>query len=921
MDNAAAEGVAAKIAGDAGELAGCACGCHGAPGTAGGATPADSAPAAFASASGSASSADPAPARHASWPADRLTPRPRRCADEHLARVLAGEDTLLFDGAMGTQLQALGAKTGEIPELLNLTDPALITSVHRAYVEVGTEIVAANTFGANRLKLQGQASVDEIFAAAISCARASGVRYVAADLGPIGTLMEPLGTLSFDEAYELYAEQVRAATTHGADAFLVETIADLAEMKAAVLACREQSDLPVFATMTFGEDGRTFLGTTPEVAAVTLSALGVDVLGINCSLGPDDTLPLVKRMLPFASCPVMVKPNAGLPKMVGGATVYDITVEEFCGPVAQMLDAGVSVIGGCCGTNPAIIAGERALLDARGGVPTPRSPRFEGMAVCSAQELVTLEGREVAVVGERINPTGKKRLKEALRTGNHDYVMGEAIAQTQAGAQILDVNAGLPEIDEPAVLEQLVGELQGVTTLPLQIDSSDPAAIEAAVRSYPGKPIINSVNGTAESLAAVLPIAAHYGCALVGLTLDDGGIPETAEARYEVARRIVAAAEAHGIPRADLAIDCLAMAVSTNQAGAFEILDAIRRVRAGLPGVHCALGVSNVSFGLPFRELLNATFLTAAFEAGLDLPIMNPLSERYMDVVRSWRVLNCQDEGASAYIAQYAGRSDRKPAPAGRLAGSADAGASWGAAGQAGESASAAAGEAGSSGATAGGSTGAPASPEGRAHELILTGRRGPMADAVRELLATRDAMSVINEVLIPALDEVGERFERGTFFLPQLMASAEAAKVGFEVIRERAASSDDPDGAGATSKGAVAIATVKGDIHDIGKNIVKMLLENYGYQVYDLGRDVEPQTVVDCVVEHHLQLAGLSALMTTTVGAMGQTIELLRAQAPWCRVVVGGAVLNPEYAQMVGADYYAKDAASAARICAEVFA
>ncbi len=843
---------------------------------------------------------DNAAPRHA-WPEDRLTPRPRRCKDEHLARVLAGEDLLLFDGAMGTQLQARGAKTGEIPELLNLTDPDLIASVHRAYVEVGTEMVAANTFGANRLKLQGQASVDEVFAAAIECARAAGARYVAADLGPIGTLMEPLGTLSFDEAYELYAEQVRAATAHGADAFLVETIADLAEMKAAVLACREQSDLPIFATMTFGEDGRTFLGTTPEVAAVTLSALGVDVLGINCSLGPDDTLPLVKRMLPYASCPVMVKPNAGLPKMVGGATVYDITVEEFCGPVAQMLDAGVSVIGGCCGTNPAIIAGERALIDARGGKPAPRGARFEGLAVCSAQELVTLEGREVAVIGERINPTGKKRLKEALRSGNHDYVMGEAIAQVQAGAQILDVNAGLPEIDEPAVLERLVGELQGVTTCPLQIDSSDPVAIEAAVRSYPGKPIINSVNGTAESIAAVLPIAAHYGCAVVGLTLDDDGIPETAEARYEVARRIADAAEARGIPRSDVLIDCLAMAVSTNQAGAAEILRAIRLVREGLPGAHCVLGVSNVSFGLPFRELLNATFLTAAFEAGLDLPIMNPLSERYMDVVRSWRVLNCQDGGASDYIAVYAGRSDKKASS-----------------GPSGAPAVVEGGPAGAPGVAEAGAADAPESPEARAHELILTGRRGPMADTVRELLATHDAMDVINGVLIPALDEVGERFEKGTFFLPQLMAAAEVAKVGFEVIREQAASSG---AAAATSKGAVAIATVKGDIHDIGKNIVRMLLENYGYEVYDLGRDVEPQKVADCVVEHHLQLAGLSALMTTTVGAMGQTIELLHEQAPWCRVMVGGAVLNPEYAQMVGADFYAKDAATAARIAAEVFA
>ena len=828
----------------------------------------------------------------ANWPADRFAPRTTRIADEHLARVLAGEDFLLFDGAMGTELQARGAKTGEVPELLNFTDPDVVTDVARSYVEAGSEMVLANTFGANRLKLGGHATVDEVFEAGIACARRSGARYVCADLGPIGTLMQPLGTLAFDDAWELYAEQARAAAKYGADAILIETVADLAEMKAAILACRECCDLPVFATMTFGEDGRTFLGTTPEVAAVTMSALGVDVLGINCSLGPADVAPLIERMLPYAKCPVMVKPNAGLPRMVDGKTVFDVTPEEFCSAVDKMLDRGVTVIGGCCGTNPAFVAGERALLDAR-TAPAPRPARSEALCLCSAQELVTVEGREVAVIGERINPTGKKRLKEALRTGNHDYVMGEAIAQVAAGAQVLDVNAGLPEIDEPAVLAQLVGELQGVTTAPLQIDSSDPVAIEAAVRSYPGRPIINSVNGKVESLEAILPIAAHYGCALVGLTLDENGIPATAEERFAVAERIAGAASAWGIEPNDLLIDCLAMAVSTNQDGAAEILRAIRMVRGRL-GTHAVLGVSNISFGLPFRELLNATFLTAAFEVGLDMPIMNPLSGRLMDAVHAWRVLNCQDEGALDYITSYAGRSDKKPAPVAPAQGeplSAQPGAQV---------------------------AKTPATPEDEARELILTGRKGPMADVVRTLLSSHDAMDVVNGILIPTLDEVGERFEKGTFFLPQLMAAAEAAKVGFEVIREQAAARGEGDGQ--VSKGSVAIATVKGDIHDIGKNIVKMLLENYGYTVYDLGRDVEPQAVVDCAKEHGLALVGLSALMTTTVDAMADTIALLHEQTPGCKVMVGGAVLNPEYAEMVGADYYAKDAATAAKIAGEVF-
>ncbi len=816
-------------------------------------------------------------------PEGHLAPRETRVADARLAHVLAGDDTLIFDGAMGTQLQLAGLDAGELPELLCLSDPEKITGIHRAYVEAGSDVVTTNTFGANARKLGEAASVREVFSAAVACARAANPGYVAADIGPTGALLRPMGTLSFDEACDLFAEQAIAATEAGADLFIIETMADLSEAKAAVLACRENSDLPVFCTMTFGEDGRTFLGTTPEVAAVTLSALGADVIGINCSLGPADVAPLVMRMMPWSRRPVMVQANAGLPSVVDGVTTYSVGVDEYCEALEPLVRAGVTVLGGCCGTTPDFIRGEKDLL-AR--VPVGRTECRDDLCVTSAQRLFSLREGHVGVIGERINPTGKKRLKEALRTGDFDYVMGEAVAQAKAGAEVLDVNAGLPEIDEPATIVRLVEELQGVTTLPLQIDSADPVAIEAAVRVYPGKPIINSTNGKREVLDAVLPIARHYGCAIVGLALDEDGIPETGAGRLEVARRIVAATDEAGIPRQDVLIDCLTMAVSTNQMAGRAILDAIRLVKAELPGVRCVLGVSNISFGLPFRPLLNATFLTAAFEAGLDLAIMNPLSRRFMDAVAAWRVLNGQDVNAVAYINENAGRIDVKPGAA---------------------TASAPAAEKDGVAADA-------ATPEQRIRGFVLEGRGEPCAAEVRSLLeAGGDPIELIDAVLIPALDEVGMRFERGTFFLPQLMASAEAAKAGFEVIRTSAPAGDVPQ------KGEVAICTVKGDIHDIGKNIVKMLLENYGFRIYDLGRDVEPQDFVDCVVEHHIRLAGLSALMTTTVPAMATTIELLREQAPWCKVVVGGAVLNPEYAQMVGADFYAKDASETARIAEEV--
>ena len=805
--------------------------------------------------------------------------------DNDLRAVLRGKRHLLFDGGMGTMLQARGLQAGELPELLNLTHPDEITAIHRAYVEAGSEVVTTNTFGANRLKLGDAASVGEVFSAAARCARASGARYIAGDIGPIGALLRPMGTLSFDEAYGLFAEQAQAAAAAGVDLFIIETMTDLLEIKAAILACKENTDLPVFATMTFEEDGRTFLGTSPEIAAVTLDALGADVVGINCSLGPATLRPFAARMLAVTEKPVLVQANAGLPHVEDGRTVYDIHPQEYAEAVRGMVEDGVGLIGGCCGTNPDYIRLLAGIV--RDRVPEPRHvpPAF---TVTSAQGIVSLpiDGHKVAVIGERINPTGKKRLKEALRTGDYDYVVSQGISQQEQGADILDVNVGLPDIDEASVIQNVVERLSAATVLPLQIDSTDPAALEAAVRRCPGKPIINSVNGKREVMDAVFPVAARYGANVVGLTLDEDGIPETAEKRLDIARRIVDEAARHGIPATRILIDCLVMTASTDQRQAQETLAAMRMVKREL-GVLCCAGVSNISFGLPQRPLLNSTFLAAAFGAGLDAPIMNPGSERYMDVVRSYRVLNGEDMGSAAYIERYAGWTDPY------------------AGGTAGLSATDAHQAPSDNGAA--NASGDPLRP------LIVSGRRGEASAVTRELLQTHSPIEVIDGFLIPALDEVGIRFDKGELFLPQLMASAEAARAGFDVIRELMPASDTTD------KGAIIVATVKGDIHDIGKNIVKMLLDNYGYTVYDLGRDVEPQAVLDAVRERGVRLVGLSALMTTTVKSMEETIELLHREAPDVKVMVGGAVLTPEYAEQIGADFYAKDAAESARIAEQV--
>ena len=840
-----------------------------------------------------------------------------RTTDPFLRRVFAGEEFLVFDGAMGTMLQEAGLKAGELPELLNFSHPETVTAIHRAYVEAGADVISANTFGANAYKLGDAASVEDVFAAAIACARKSGARYVAADIGPIGALLKPLGTMDFDEAYDLFAQQARAAQAAGADLFVVETMTDLLEAKAAVLACLECTELPVVATMTFGEDGCTFLGTSPEICAMTLSALGVQAVGINCSLGPDALAPLLARMAPFARVPLMVQANAGLPRIENGRTLYDIDAEAYAHAAEALLDAGATVVGGCCGTSPDYIARIRALVSTRTPMP-PQSRDVHAFAVCSAQKTLVMQaGRPYAnIIGERINPTGKKRLKEALRSGDFDYAVGEALDQAELGADALDVNVGLPELDEPRVLVEVMERIQAVCDLPLQIDSSDPEAVRRAVRRYAGKALINSVNGKAESLEVVLPIAAHYGCAVVGLTLDEDGIPETAEGRLAIARRIVQAAEEVGIPREDVVIDCLAMAASTNQRQVAQILRAMRLVHEEL-GVRCVLGVSNISFGLPQREMVNAVFLSQAFAAGLDLAIMNPKSRRMCDVVATQRVLNAQDEGAAVFIERYAQAPNPYDAPASVQASGAGAvGASAKDAqvdGAAGSGAPMPAGAGASQDVAAGLADGADALS--RARHLILTGRKAQMEAVTRELLASRDALEVIDGCFIPVLDEVGAKFERGELFLPQLMASAEAVKVGFDTVKACV-----PAGA-AQDKGDIVLATVKGDIHDIGKNIVKMLLENYGYRVHDLGRDVAPEAVLECVQATGARLVGLSALMTTTVRSMEQTVELLHREAPGVKVMVGGAVLTPEYTATMGAEYYAKDAAESARIAGEFFA
>nr|WP_201757309.1 homocysteine S-methyltransferase family protein [Colidextribacter sp. OB.20] len=790
--------------------------------------------------------------------------------------MLKGSGPVILDGGMGTMLQGKGLKLGEHPELAALDHPDWLLEIHRAYVEAGTRILCANTFGANREKLRRTGkTVEEVIPPSIAIAReaAAGRALTALDLGPIGQLLEPTGALDFEAAVDIFAQQVRAGVSAGADLVMIETMTDLQECRAALLAVKENSDLPVVVSLTYEERGRTFLGHAPACAALTLEGMGADAIGINCSLGPREMPALVEELTRWTTLPISVKPNAGLPDP-GGAG-YDITADEFAAAMAELTELGVKLYGGCCGTTPEYISKLCAALEGR----TIREiPRVIPAAVCSPVQAVPID--RVRVIGERVNPTGKKRMQEALRREDIDYMLGQALEQTQAGADILDVNVGLPEIDEAGMMVKVVKALQGVTDAPLQLDSTRPEVLERALRVYCGKAIVNSVNGEEEVLDAILPLVKKYGAAVLGLTLDKNGIPKNAQARVEIARRILDKALSFGLRREDVYIDCLTLTVSAEQAAASQTLEALRRVKTEL-GLKTVLGVSNISFGLPARPLVNQNFLTMAMTMGLDLPIMNPNAEAMMAAVRCYHLLMNIDADAREYIAAYGNAAVTTSI-------------------------------------TAGGPAARTAAPGGERtlEQIVVAGLKGEAGPAAERLLETMDSMAVVDGVLIPALDRVGADFEAGKVFLPQLIQAAGAAQAAFEVIRR---SLSTQPGGHSEPKAPVVLATVKGDIHDIGKNIVKVLLENYGYPVIDLGRDVEPAAVVEAAKKHAAPLVGLSALMTTTLGSMEATIRLLREEKVPCQVVVGGAVLTPEYARQIGADFYAKDAKESVDVARQV--
>lgn len=768
---------------------------------------------------------------------------------------------------MGTVLQQKGLPPGGQPELLNLTDPALLREIYRSYVEAGSQVVYANTFGANGLKLARTGhTAAEIVRAAITVAKeavAGTGAAVALDVGPLGELLEPMGSLPFERAYDLFREMMAAGAEAGADLIVIETITDLYEAKAALLAAKESTDLPVFVTMSFDENGRTFTGCTVPSMARTLEGLGADAIGLNCSLGPDLLAPLLKELCENTRLPVIAKPNAGLPDPMDGH--YDMGPEEFVRAILPCWEAGVTIFGGCCGTSPDYI---RALSKALAGKrPAPRT-YAGGSFVCTPTVPLRLDG--VRVIGERINPTGKKRFQQALLEDDLDYILDVAIQQEDAGADILDVNVGYPGVDETAMLPRVVKKLQSAVSLPLQLDSSNPAALEAGLRVYNGKAAVNSVNGEPEVLERILPIVRKYGASVVGLCLDKGGIPQTAEGRVDVARRILDAALACGIPREDLWIDCLALTVSAQQEQAAQTLKAVRTVHGEL-GLQTVLGVSNISFGLPNRALITQNFLIQAMAAGLTLPIINPNQKEMMDAVAAFRVLSGEDRECRAYVDRFAG-APQASAPAA-------------------------------------------AGTELTLDDAIIRGLRADAGRLARQALETGDELALVEQRLIPALDRVGEGYEQGKVFLPQLLSAAQAAQSVFEVIRESIAKK----GGVPVKKGTLIVATVQGDIHDIGKNIVKTILENYGYQVIDLGRDVPPETVAEEARAKNVRLVGLSALMTTTLPAMGETIRLLKALPDPPVIFVGGAVVTPEYAGQMGADYYARDARRSVEIAKEV--
>lgn len=786
---------------------------------------------------------------------------------------------VFLDGGMGTQLQKRGLKPGQKPELAALEMPEILTEIHAEYVAAGADLLLANTFGANARKLTGTGyTVAQVVEESLACAQCAAKNkdvLVGLDIGPLGELLAPAGTLSFEDAYASFAEIVRAGVQAGTDFVFLETMTDLYELKAAILAAKEQSSLPVFVSMSFEGRGRTFTGCTVESYGVTAAGLGADAIGINCSLGPAEILPFAQRLCRTvpAHIPVFVKPNAGLPNPDGS---YNLDADEFAREMKAYASIGVSMVGGCCGTTPEYIAKLREVFASQ--VPAQKIP-LQRSCLCTPVRFVEVNG--ITVVGERINPTGKKRLQQALREGDSAYPCSQAVAQSEAGAEILDVNAGLPGIDEAATLERLVKDLQAVTDLPLQLDSSNPEALSRALRIYNGKPIVNSVNGEQKTLDAILPLCKKYGAAVVGLTLDEKGIPTSAEARFAIAERIVQAATAAGIPREDIYIDCLTLTASAQQEGAVQTLEALTRCKREL-GVRTVLGVSNISFGLPCRSYLNTTFLTMAMAAGLDLAIMNPNTPEMIAAVRSYRVLTAQDKQSADYVAAYADVqiqsqqiSKNTPENGKTLSATEDA-----------------------------------------LFEAVRRGLKEEARTAAEAALASREPLDVVNTSLIPALDVVGDGFEKGTIFLPQLLQAATAAQAAFEAVKAKIAAQGKPT---SSNKGKIVVATVKGDVHDIGKNIVRVILENYGYDVLDLGRDVPPERVVEAVRTTGTKLVGLSALMTTTVPNMKATIDALHAAKLDCKVWVGGAVLTPSYAKEIGADFFCKDAKASADLAKQI--
>ena len=810
-------------------------------------------------------------------------------------REYLANNIVYLDGGMGTLLQANGLKPGEHPEHWNISHPEVITKIHKAYYDAGSNVVSTNTFGANVLKFAPE-ELEEIVKAAFENAKAArslsvnnSQKFIALDIGPTGKLLKPLGDLDFEDAVAVFAETVKLGVKYGADLIFIETMNDSYETKAALLAAKEKCNLPVLVSNAYGEDGKLMTGANPAAMVAMVEGMGADAIGANCSLGPKQLRGVVEELLANASIPVILKPNAGLPKSVNGKTVFDVTPEEFAQEIADLVDKGVRIAGGCCGTTPEYI---HALYENTKDKQPCELTQKNITMVSSYTHAVKFE-KEPVLIGERINPTGKKRFKQALIEQDIDYILGEGIRQEEKGVHILDVNVGLPDIDEVEMLKTAVCELQGVTDLPLQIDTSDAKAMETALRRYNGKAMINSVNGKKESMEAVFPLVQKYGGLVVALTLDESGIPDTAKGRIAIAEKILATAEKYGIQKKDIIFDTLAMTISSDIHSAKVTLDSLHYIKENL-GCHTSLGVSNVSFGLPNRDAVNGTFFALALENGLSAAIMNPFSMEMMKTYYTYKALKGMDENCAQYIekaselvVQGSGQGTQTLNTANSVAANVSQ------------------------------------QVESELQKAIISGRKEKAGELTQALLQDNEPLNIVQDEIIPALDIVGKGYEEKKVYLPQLLMSAEAAKSAFEKIKVHMLALEE-NIAGekkADSKGQIVIATVHGDIHDIGKNIVKLLLENYGFDVKDLGKDVPPELIVEKAVELHAPLVGLSALMTTTVPAMEETIKQLRKTAPWCKVVVGGAVLTQEYADKIGADKYAKDAMETVRYAEIIFA